>query len=370
LTHRQGRARETGKTLRASAVFAAPVLIDKKGQFRYTAGKAMECNRKFRLPFSSETDILEMEKSLTTAVLLCLLQSIPLPVRKLLFSALALGIYHLVPGRRLVALSNLHLAFPEKSMDEIVRIAKGVYRNFGILAAEFVEIPRLNERRIASFMEIRGMENYFQAKAKNKGVIMLAGHFGNWELMATVFPLVEDPMTVLYRPFDNPVIENLVTWVRTSTGNRLIPADRALREMLRCLGKKETLGLLIDQNWDRKESCFVEFFNRPACTSTGLAYLVLRTGVPVLPCFLTRKENGKYLLSIGTELEIIDTGDLERDVVANTQHYTRVIEEIVRQYPEQWFWVHQRWKTKPFQVRPEERRAAPGEGNATEEKPE
>lgn len=311
-----------------------------------------------------------MKKSLTTTVLLFLLQSIPLPVRKFLFSALALGVYHLVPGRRLVAVYNLHLAFPEKSMDEIIGIAKGVYRNFAILAAEFVEIPRLNERRIDSFLEIRGMENYHQAKAKNKGVIMLTGHFGNWELMAAVFPLVEDPMTVLYRPFDHPAIENLVTWVRTSTGNRFIPADRALREMLRCLGRKKTLGLLIDQNWDRKESCFVEFFNRPACTSTGLAYLVHRTGAPVLPCFLTRRENGKYLLSIGAELEIIDTGDLERDVVANTQHYTRVIEDIVRRHPEQWFWVHQRWKTKPFQVRPEVRRTAPGEGNAAKERPE
>ena len=288
-----------------------------------------------------------MKRSLTTTVVLSLLQIIPLAVRRFFFAHLALLFYYLIPGRRIIALDNLHHAFPEKSEDEIVAIAKGVYRNFGILMAEFVEIPRLNAERVSRIMNIQGMENYVKAKAKNKGVIMLTGHFGNWELMAAVFPLVGDSMTVLYRPFDNPVIEDLVFRVRSSTGNRFIAAERALREMLKCLGSRKTLGLLIDQNWDRKESCFVEFFNRPACTSAGLAYLVLRTGAPVLPCFLSRQRDGTYLLQIGAELETIDTGDMEADIVANTQRYTDVIEEVVRRHPEQWFWVHQRWKTKP-----------------------
>jgi Kdo2-lipid IVA lauroyltransferase/acyltransferase len=292
-------------------------------------------------------DILEMKKSLTTTVVLFLLQSIPLSIRKILFSKLAVLVYHLIPGRRLIALYNLHLAFPEKTVDEIIAIAKGVYRNFGILLAEFWEIPRLNMERLDHLMEIRGLEHYVKARGKNKGVIMLTGHFGNWELMAAVFPLIYDSLAVLYRPFDNSALESIVSWVRSSTGNRLIPAERALREMLRCLGRKGTLGLLIDENWDRKESCFVEFFNRPACTSSGLAYLVLRTGAPVLPSFLIRQEDGKYLLQVGAELEVIDTGDMDADIVANTQRYTSVIEEVVRRHPEQWFWVHQRWKTKP-----------------------
>ncbi|SEL94942.1 KDO2-lipid IV(A) lauroyltransferase [Syntrophus gentianae] len=292
-----------------------------------------------------------MKKSLVTTVVLFLLQSIPLPVRRFVFSQLALFVYYLIPDRRLVALDNLHHAFPEKSMDELIKIAKGVYRNFGILLAEFAEIPRLNEKRVNRLMEIQGMENYYKARAKNKGVIMLTGHYGNWELMAAVFPVLLDSMTVLYRPFDNAMVENLVSWVRSSKGNRFISAKRALFAMMRCLGGKGTLGLLIDQNWARKESCFVQFFNRPACTSSGLAYLVLRTGAPVLPTFMTRQEDGRYLLQIGAELEIIDTGDMDSDIVANTQCYTSVIEGIIRQHPEQWFWIHQRWKTKPHQLR-------------------
>ena len=295
-------------------------------------------------------DILEMKKSLTTTLVLFLLQVIPLPVRKSVFSALALLVYHLIQGRRLIALYNLHLAFPEKSVDEIIAIAKGVYRNFGILLAEFVEIPRLNVERINDLMEIRGMENYEKARAKDKGVIMLTGHFGNWELVGAAFALIAEPVTVLHRPLDSAALENIVSWVRASTGNRFIPAKHAMRGMLRCLGRKRALGLLMDQNWDRKESCFVEFFNRPACTSSGLAYLVLRTGAPVLPTFSIRKADGTYLLQIGPELEIIETGDMDQDVVANTQRYTSVIEEVVREHPEQWFWVHQRWKTKPRSV--------------------
>ncbi|OPY90345.1 MAG: Lipid A biosynthesis lauroyl acyltransferase [Syntrophus sp. PtaU1.Bin208] len=292
-----------------------------------------------------------MKKSLVTTVVLFLLQSIPLPVRRFLFSGLALSVYYLIPDRRLIALDNLHHAFPEKSVDELIKIAKGVYRNFGILLAEFVEIPRLNEKRIDRLLEIQGMENYCQAKAKNRGVIMLTGHYGNWELMAAAFAVYADPLTILYRPFDNALIENLVSWVRSSTGNRFISAKRALFAMTRCLREKRTLGLLIDQNWSRKESCFVQFFNRPACTSSGLAYLVLQTGAPVLPTFMTRQEDGRYVLQVGTELEIIDTGDMDSDIVANTQRYTSVIEEIIRKHPEQWFWIHQRWKTKPHQLR-------------------
>jgi len=111
--------------------------------------------------------------------------------------------------------------------------------------------------------------------------------------------------------------------------------------------------MLIDQNWSRQEGCFVEFFSRPACTSSGVAFLALHEEVPVLPVYLIRKDDGKYILQMGAEIETIRTGDEERDIVTNTQRYTRVTEEIVRQYPEQWFWVHKRWKTKPLPPRPE-----------------
>jgi len=295
----------------------------------------------------------EMKKYLTTTVVLFLLQAIPLSVRKFLFTNLALAVYCLLPRRRRVAVYNLRRAFPEKSTAEIIGIVKGVYRNFGILAAEFAEIPRLNVNRINSIMEIKGMENYEKARSKNRGVILLTAHFGNWELLATAFAIISEPSLALYRTLDNPLLDNLVYWVRASTGNTLMHANHAMRSVLRSLRNKKTVGMLIDQNWSRQEGCFVEFFNRPACTSSGVAFLALHEEVPVLPVYLIRKDDGKYILQMGAEIETIRTGDEERDIVTNTQRYTRVTEEIVRRYPEQWFWVHKRWKTKPLPPRPE-----------------
>ncbi|OPY17072.1 MAG: Lipid A biosynthesis lauroyl acyltransferase [Syntrophus sp. PtaB.Bin075] len=289
-----------------------------------------------------------MKKLQSHTVVLLILKSIPLSVRRFLFTGIALLVYCLVPKRRLIALYNLHRAFPEKSMDEVVRIAKGVYRNVGILAAEFVDIPSLNASRINEFMEVRGLENYWKAKAKNKGVVLVTAHFGNWELMAAAFAVIGEPIMILYRPFDNPLLENIVSTVRTSTGNTVTPANRAMRGILRCLRDKKTVGLLIDQNVSPPEGRFVQFFNRPACTSPGLAHIALLTEAPVLPAFLIRKEDGKYILQVGAEIEWIKSGDDDRDIILNTQRYTRAIEDVVRQHPEQWFWVHHRWKAQPL----------------------
>jgi len=297
----------------------------------------------------------EMKKYPTTTVALFILQIIPLSVRKFLFTNLALLVYYLLPRRRRVAVDNLRRAFPEKSVAEIFRIVKGVYRNFGILAAEFVDIPRLNVNRVNSLMEIKGMENYEKARAKNRGVILMTAHFGNWELLATAFAIISEPITVLYRTLDNPLLDNLVYWVRASTGNTLMHANHAMRSILRSLRDKRNVGLLIDQNWSRQEGCFVEFFNRPACTSSGLAFLALHKDVPILPAYLIRKDDGKYIMQIGAEFETVKSGDDEHDIVTNTQRYTKDTEEIVRRYPEQWFWVHKRWKTQPLPLRNENR---------------
>lgn len=176
----------------------------------------------------------------------------------------------------------------------------------------------------------------------------MTAHFGNWELLATAFALISEPVIVLYRPLENPVLDNLVHFVRASTGNTLMPANHAMRSIMRGLRDKRTVGLLIDQNWSRQEGCFVEFFNRPACTSSGLAFLSLNVEVPVLPAYLIRKDDGKYVMQIGTEFETIKSGNDEHDIVVNTQRYTKETEEMVRRYPEQWFWVHKRWKTQPL----------------------
>jgi KDO2-lipid IV(A) lauroyltransferase len=252
----------------------------------------------------------------------------------------------LSPRRRLIAIHNIKRAFPEKSMAEIVLIAKGVYRNMAITTAEFFDMPYLTKDNIHELVEVDGIEHCNKALKKNMGLLVFSAHFGNWELQAIAFSLIFQPMLVIYRILDNIFLERFVTDIRSSTGNRLLTKQKAMRTMLKALNANEVVGLLIDQNWSWQEGVFVDFFGRPACTTDGLALLAMHTGAPVIPGFMVRMENGKYRLVIGEEVKIINTGQKEKDVHANTQNFTRIIEDIVRKYPDQWFWVHQRWKTQ------------------------
>lgn len=286
----------------------------------------------------------------STKIILAIFRAVPLKVRKFLFVSLAILGYHFLPRRRLITIHNLQRAFPEKSLSEIRTVAKGVYRNFGIVAAEFFDMPSLTKENIGNLVEVEGMENCKKSLEKGKGLLMYSAHFGNWELQAIVTSVLLNPVTVIYRPLDNPVLENIVTWVRSCTGNVAIDKSHAMRQMLRCLKENGILGILIDQNWSWQEGCFVDFFGRPACTTNGLALLALHTESPVIPAFMARMSDGKYRFFIGEEVEIIRTGDRDSDIVANTQRFTRIIEDMVRKYPDQWFWVHQRWKTHPCQV--------------------
>src|SRR5574340_1497502 len=178
---------------------------------------------------------------------------------------------------------------------------------------------------------------------------MLSAHLGNWELSAAAFSILIKPLLVPYRPLDNPLLENLIYDVRSSTGNIIIPKEKSMMKMLRALQKNGIVGILIDQNMARYEGVFVEFFHRPACTTDGLAQLALLTSAPVFPVFLVRINKGKYRFVVGDEIEVLNTGDWNSDVAANTQNFTRAIEKAVRRCPEQWLWLHNRWKTKPWQ---------------------
>jgi KDO2-lipid IV(A) lauroyltransferase len=170
-------------------------------------------------------------------------------------------------------------------------------------------------------------------------------------LSAAAAALLIKPAVAVYRTLDSALLEHIVLRVRSAAGNTLIPKEHAMRAMIRSLKRNEIVGILIDQNVAWYEGVFVDYFGRPACTTNGLALLALHTKAPVLPGYIVRLHDGRYRLVIGPEVEITRTGDRDADVLANTQRFTKVIEDTVRRYPDQWFWVHQRWKSQRCQVR-------------------
>jgi KDO2-lipid IV(A) lauroyltransferase len=291
-----------------------------------------------------------MKKSITTDIILKCFSSIPRKVRIGFFTGMFRLFYYLSPRQRLITLHNLHRAFPEKSITEIKAIAKGVYMTLGIVAADFFDIPSLTTENVGDLVEVEGLENCKKALEKNRGLLMFGAHFGNWELSAVTVSLLLKPVVVIYRPLDSSILDNLVFGVRSSVGNIPVPKDRAMRQMLRSIKKNEILGILIDQNVAWQEGVFVDFFGRPACTTNGLALLALHTDAPVVPGYILRLENGRYRLVIKEEMQVVRTGDEDEDILINTQNFTRVIEDIIRLQPDQWLWIHQRWKTKPWQA--------------------
>jgi KDO2-lipid IV(A) lauroyltransferase len=290
-----------------------------------------------------------MKPAASTRIIMFLFRCIPLGLRRYLFTSFFLLFYYLSPRQRLIALHNLCRAYPDKDIRELTGIAKGVFRHVGIVAAEFFELPTITKENLHEWVEFEGLENLQNALAQGKGVLSVVAHFGNWELMTVAVPLAAQPMGIIYRPLDSPVLDDMLAWMRTLHGNTLIPKEGSTKKIVRLLRENQAIGILSDQNVAAREGVFVEFFGRPACTAVGTAVLAMRTGAPVLPAFMPRIANGKYRFVIKPPVDISVTGDDDADILVNTQRFTRVVEEMVRQYPDQWFWIHQRWKTQPCQ---------------------
>jgi KDO2-lipid IV(A) lauroyltransferase len=292
---------------------------------------------------------MTVEKTKTTSTLLFVFRCIPLVVRKGFFRIVFSIFYHLVSKSRLIVLHNLQRSFPEKNSKEIIKIAKGVYRHFAIVTAEFFDMPYITKENIHKWVEIEGLEYADAALARGKGALSIVAHFGNWELLTIAIPMLIRPMYIVYRPLDNLVINNMVEYVRTMQGNALIPKGGSGKKVIELLKENQIIGILSDQNVARYEGVFVDFFGRSACTGVGLAVMDMRSGSPVVPVFMARQKSGKYKLIIKPLIEAVCTDDYEADLQVNTQRFTKIIENIVREYPEQWLWFHQRWKTKKYQ---------------------
>ena len=296
---------------------------------------------------------MPIEKTRTTSIILFCCRCVPLSIRKLFFKSLLMLFYHAAAKHRLIALYNLRCAFPEKEMEELITIAKGVYRNVAITAAEFFSMPSITRENLHEWVEMEGMEHFEAGIVQGKGLLTIIAHFGNWELMPVTVPLFLKflkPSYIVYRPLDSPVLDNMVEHVRTINGCEMIPKGGSGKRIMELLKENHAIAILSDQNVAAQEGVFVNFFGRPACTGVGLAVLALRSGAPVLPMFMARQKSGKYKFILKPLVEVSRTGDYERDLLENTQRFTKVVEDVVREYPDQWFWIHQRWKTKKCQI--------------------
>ena len=249
---------------------------------------------------------------------------------------------------RVVGLRNLQIAYPERPESERQRILRQLFRGLGWQLAEFCLMSKYCAEDAARFIRYEGLEYYVDARNRGKGVLVLTGHLGAWELSSFVHSLMGYPMAMVIRRLDNARVDALVNRIRCKHGNRVLHKDDFARGLLAAMHAGETVGILMDTNMTPPQGVFVPYFGVEACTASGLARVALKTGAMVLPGFLLwEAAEGRYVLRFGKPLELIQVGDMQADIVANTALYTAVIESYVRQYPEQWLWVHRRWKTRP-----------------------
>ena len=292
-----------------------------------------------------------MRFRLEYALAWCVVQTIgalPRSLARLVGITLAQFIGLLHGKLRRVGMRNLQLAFPEMRTGERRKIVRGVFTSLGRQFAEVCLFPRYTAENVSDVVIYDGFENFDRASQRGKGVLFLTGHLGGWELSAFAHSLYGHPLYFVMRPLDNPYLDALVRRYRTMHGNTPILKDDPARELLRAMKRGSTVGILMDTNMTPPEGVFVDFFGITACTASGLARIALRTDSAVVPGFtLWDPVLRKYRLRFDPALKLQRTGNNEEDILANTQLFTKVIEDFVRRYPDQWLWVHRRWKTRP-----------------------
>lgn len=252
--------------------------------------------------------------------------------------------------RRLIRVGqrNLALAMPEMTAAEQRVTLDSVFDNLGRLLGEFSQFPKITRRSIRNLVVYEGLENYEHAAARGRGVLLLTGHFGAWELCAFAHGAYGHPLNFLVRPLDNPLLDRLINGYRELSGNRVIDKNNAVRPVLETLKRGGDVGLLIDVNTLADQGVFCDFFGVPASSTSGLAVFALRTNAPVVPGVLIWDDRlNQHRLRFDPEIPLTRTGDLKEEVRINTAQFTQVIEDWARRYPNQWMWIHKRWHTRP-----------------------
>lgn len=257
--------------------------------------------------------------------------------------------YYLLHRARHIVLDNLIRCFPEKKHLEIKKIAREVFSNQGKNLFEVLSFDKINVANVREIVSAEGLDNLDDALKEKKGVLILGAHIGNWELLGVYLSLLGYPINVIARRIYDERLNKILIDIRESKGIRCILRDESSYQVLRCLRKNQALGILIDQD-TKVQGVFVDFFGRLAYTPQGLATIALRTGAVVVPGFIVRDGN-KHKIIIKPKVELKRSGNETQDIKDNTQEFTKIIESMIRSYPSQWVWMHERWKTRQEDIK-------------------
>lgn len=263
--------------------------------------------------------------------------------------------YRFAGGLRRVALRNLEIAFPEKSLSEREAIALASFENLGRVLGELAHFPKATGEELRDLIDLdfeteRSPElDAFEAeREKGRGTLLVGPHLGNWEMGVFAYSAFREPLVYLARPLDNPLIEDLTVSLRSRFGNRAINKNNSVAAAMTVLREGGILGVLPDVNVLHRDGVFVPFFGMLANTTSGVAMMAMRTGAMIVPmCCVWNEEKGKYRVFYGKFVESPNSGDRHRDVYEMTAAYTTELEKFIRAYPEQWLWIHKRWKSRP-----------------------
>jgi len=271
-----------------------------------------------------------------------LMQQLPMPLAKRLAELTARALDLAIPKLRRAAETNLTFAMPDLTADQRSNLINGTFRSVARTLLALARAPRITPANVHELISYEGLEHYQAAKQSGKGVLVATAHLGNWELSAYTHALMTEPMHVMVRPLDNPLIDALVEHRRTLSGNHLIYKKDAARNVLKALRANSAVGILIDQNAAATEGVFVDFFGKKASANSAFVKFAYHSGAKVIPGFaFWIEENQRYLLRFYPEIPM--TGDVTQD----TQKIHTFLEQVIRQYPDQWMWIHRRWKTRP-----------------------
>jgi Kdo2-lipid IVA lauroyltransferase/acyltransferase len=276
---------------------------------------------------------------------------LPLPAAMALAEAAALAVYALDRPHRRIGMTNLAVAFPDMPIRERRGILRRSFLNLGRMAAELAHLPRLTDavlRRMVRFADEAWLAEAMSWE-RSTGVLILSGHFGNWELLVFSQGMRGNPVHMVHRAIANPLVDRWLHDLRARAGTRMLRKSQAGSDVVRALHEHALLVLPIDQNSTRGLGVFVDFFGVPASTNTGMARIALRTDAPIVPVFIVREgRSARHVVHVLPILQVERTGDPADDVRHNTQRFTAVFEEMVRRHPDQWLWMHKRWKTRPL----------------------